>query len=257
MITRFIHSYIIFFTKEEISMSSVKYVTSGAFEHFWSNMETYVLPKYIEKTESGVSAGTYASVTVNEHGIVTAGTELLDATKLNGIIPVANLPKTALERLVVVANKEAMLALTSDNVQSGDTVKLADTGVMYYVKDDTQLGTEEAFEPYKAGEAASVDWANVQNKPESLKNPNALTVKFADGVTSEIVYDGSATAEITIPNKLVNPNALTVTLPDGTSVEYDGSTAKTVAITAEALQISEVTTADIDTIMASFLPAAG
>ena len=236
-------------------MSTTKYVTSGAFERFWSNMETHVLPKYIEKSESGVQAGTYASVTVNEHGIVTAGIEKLDATKLDGIIPVANLPKSALERMVVVENEAAMLALTSEEVQSGDTVKLADTGVMYYVKDDSKLGTADAFEVYKAGEAASVDWANVQNKPESLKNPNALTVKFADGVTTEIVYDGSAAAEITIPNKLVNPNALTVTLPDGTSVEYDGSAAKTVAITAEALQISEVTADDIDTIMANFLPA--
>lgn len=237
-------------------MSTVKYVTSAAFSHFWSNMETHVLPKYIEKSESGVQAGTYASVTVNDHGIVTAGTEKLDATKLDGIIPVANLPKTALERLTVVANNEAMLALTAEEVQSGDTVKLADTGVMYYVKDDSKLGTADAFEVYKAGEAASVDWANVQNKPESLKNPNALTVKFADGVTTDIVYDGSAAAEITIPDKLVNPNALTVTLPDGTSVDYDGSAAKTVAITAEALQISEVTSEDIDTIMANFLPKA-
>ena len=56
-------------------MSTVKYVTSAAFSHFWSNMETHVLPKYIEKSESGVQAGTYASVTVNEHGIVTAGTQ--------------------------------------------------------------------------------------------------------------------------------------------------------------------------------------
>lgn len=236
-------------------MSTTKYVTSGAFERFWANMENHVLPKYIEKSESGVQAGTYASVTVNEHGIVTAGTEKLDATKLDGIIPVANLPKSALERMVVVENEAAMLALTTEEVQSGDTVKLADTGVMYYVKDDSKLGTADAFEVYKAGEAASVDWANVQNKPEALKNPNALTVKFADGVTTEIVYDGSAAAEITIPNKLVNPNALTVTLPDGTSVEYDGSAAKTVAITAEALQISEVTADDIDTIMANFLPA--
>lgn len=93
--------------------------------------------------------------------------ESLDVSKLVGIISLENLPKAALERLVPVANKDARLALTSDDVQKGDTVKEEDTGMMYYVVDDTKLNSEEGYAEYTAGSASSVPWAGITGKPDS------------------------------------------------------------------------------------------
>lgn len=120
--------------------------------------------------DSGVTAGTYRSVTVNKQGHVTAGTNPatlegygiteVEADKITGTINIANLPQGALERCVVVENDEARFALTSDNVQTGDTVKVkgeddADPGTMYFVKDDTKLSSEDGYEIYTAGNAIS------------------------------------------------------------------------------------------------------
>ena len=166
---------------------------------------------------SGATAGTYRSVTVNAQGHVTAGTNPstldgygiteVEAEKITGIIDIERLPKGALERCVGVADDTARFKLTSANVQTGDTVKVTATGKMYFVTDDTKLSEEAGYEVYTAGSAASVPWSGVTGKPstfapsththtksqitdfpESLKNPNALTVNVGD-VTA--VYDGS------------------------------------------------------------------
>lgn len=93
------------------------------------------------------------------------------ATKIEGVLDISNIPNTVIERLSIVKDDEARLALTKDTVQNGDSVKVQDTGKMYYVKDDTKLGTgeaEQAFEPYTVGSAASVPWSGVTGKPDTL-----------------------------------------------------------------------------------------
>lgn len=83
-------------------------------------------------------------------------------------VPLANIPKAALERCYVVANDTARFALTTTQVQNGDTVKVSDTNKMYFVKDDTKLNNENGYEPYTSGisvNVQSIDWANVTNKP--------------------------------------------------------------------------------------------
>ena len=94
-----------------------------------------------------------------------------DATKITGVIAVANLPAGALERMYVADDAEARLALTTTEVQNGDTVKDADTGLLWYVSDDTKLGTEtpeDAFTQYTAGAATSVPWSGVTGTPTTL-----------------------------------------------------------------------------------------
>lgn len=92
-----------------------------------------------------------------------------DASKItSGTISIDRLPKGALERLSIVANTAARLALTSSDVQNGDTVKQTDTGIMYYVKDDTKLSTEAGWEPYTAGTATSVPWSGITGKPSTF-----------------------------------------------------------------------------------------
>lgn len=96
----------------------------------------------------------------------------IDASKITGTIDLANLPKTVVERLTIVTNEEALKALTTEQVQNGDSVKVSDSGLMYFVKDDTKLGSADtamqAFEPYTVGIAGSVEWSGVLSKPTTL-----------------------------------------------------------------------------------------
>ena len=103
-----------------------------------------------------------------------AGTTITEiaAEKITGVLSLDQLPKTVVERLTVVANDEARLALTSEQIQNGDTVKVTETGKMYFVKDDTKLGSPDtaaqAFEEYTVGTAGSVEWSGVLSKPTTL-----------------------------------------------------------------------------------------
>lgn len=167
---------------------------------------------------SGVAAGTYRSVTVNAQGHVTAGTNPttlagygitdaapkthqhgnaditgLDASKLTGTIDIARLPQGALERCVVVSDDTARFALTTADIQKGDTVKVTGTGKMYFVVDDTKLTTEEGYEVYTAGSATSVPWSGVTGKPSTF-TPSAHTQDISTITGLQTALDGKATA---------------------------------------------------------------
>ena len=143
---------------------------------------------------SGVTAGTYKSVIVNAQGHVTAGSNPttlagygitdaslkghthsqyltassdLNVNKLKGVISLDNLPAGSLERLVKVTNDTARFALTTNDIQLGDTVKVESTKMMYIVKDITKLNSEDGYEQYTAGMASSVPWSGVTGKPSS------------------------------------------------------------------------------------------
>lgn len=119
-----------------------------------------------------ITAGTIInSITKDEKGhiigIKTANG--LDASKItSGTINIERLPKGALERLVIVANKLARFALTTADVQEGDTVKQSDTGVMYFVINSTKLDNEAGYSVYTAGAATSVPWSGVTNAPTKV-----------------------------------------------------------------------------------------
>lgn len=137
------------------------------------------------------------------------------ATGLIGIIPIANLPEGALDRLVQVANKAARLALNSSQVQLGDTVQELDTKLMFIVVDESKLGTEDAFVEYTAGratfakdashadkatiaddaswadEAREVKWSNVTEKDSSYK-PAPHTHVWDDITDAPETWDASA-----------------------------------------------------------------
>ena len=157
------------------------------------------------------------------------------ATGLIGIIPMANIPKGAIEKLVQVADQTAMLALTSDDVQVGDSVKNLKTGRLYIVVDESKLGTMDAFVEYSAGTAVkadvadwaidashannannaleavhattatdassadSVEWANVQNKPTeftpTLHTQDASTITKLTGYTEASSADDVAATD--------------------------------------------------------------
>lgn len=110
----------------------------------------------------------------------SAEAESVNAENIQGIIPLSKVPKAALDRLYKVANQEAMLNLTLEDIQEGDSVQVLDTKVMYLFTDESKIGTMNAFTEYSAGIAAhatsadsadnansadSVAWAGITGKP--------------------------------------------------------------------------------------------
>lgn len=89
----------------------------------------------------------------------------VDGSKITGVIPLSSIPKGAQERFVPVADNAARLALSTEDVQNGDVVKVEDSGIMYYIVDDAKLGTEDAFAVFTAGAASSVAWSGITGKP--------------------------------------------------------------------------------------------
>ena len=115
-----------------------------------------------------LSGGATGSASFDGSADATINVTALDGSKITGTIPLSAIPKGAQERLIVVADDTARLALTSSGAQNGDVVKVESTGIMYYVVDDSALGSEDAFSVFTAGAASSVDWSGITNKPTSF-----------------------------------------------------------------------------------------
>lgn len=130
------------------------------------------------------------SVATDLSAAVSLATTLanFDASKItSGIIDIARLPQGVLERLTIVADEAARLALTIATVQKGDTVKVTATGKMYFVVDDTKLNIEAGYEVYTAGSATTVPWSGVSGKPTVV---SAFTndVGYLTGVVADAKY---------------------------------------------------------------------
>jgi hypothetical protein len=94
--------------------------------------------------------------------------ENVDASKIIGTIDTVNLPAGALERLITVTDESARFALTDTEVQLGDTVKQNDTGILYYVVNESELGNSAGYVEYTAGTATNVNWTGIIDKPNSV-----------------------------------------------------------------------------------------
>lgn len=108
----------------------------------------------INGTKADGSSNTY-SINFDGSKTTTFNIGQLDAKSLVDMVPLSSIPKAALERVVNVADETARFALTTNDVQLGDTVFQNDTGVMYLVVDDTKLNSADGYQEYKAGSAVT------------------------------------------------------------------------------------------------------
>ena len=212
---------------------------------------------------SGVTAGTYKSVTVDENGHVTAGTNpttlagygitdaassthshafseitgsLNLASQVTGVLSIDHIPQGALERLCIVADQAARLALTTADVQNGDVVKEASSGLMFFVKDQTKLGTAdaaEAFEAFTAGSASSVPWSGVIDKP-SVFTPDEHTHTKSE-ITDFSDADYATAAQGATADTAVQSVKIT-----GDTTEYKNGTSVTLPAYPTTLPASDV-----------------
>ena len=141
-----------------------------------------------------------------------------------GTLPLSVLPQGALERLVKVADENARFALTTDNVQLGDSVLQIDTDTMYIVIDTAQLNNAAGYEEYAAGTAVLAETAE--------KVQNALTVQ-KKGIT-EFVFDGSKAQTLNIASSFADLDGQiaanqipdSIITDDKLGVNYAGSATK-------------------------------
>jgi hypothetical protein len=174
----------------------------------------------------------------------------LDASKITtGTISIDRLPAGALERLVVVADQAARFALTSSQVQLGDTVKQTDTGLMYYVIDTSKLSSAAGYEEYTAGAATSVPWSGVTGKPTtyvpSTHSHNSSEVTSLTGYskpssTSAITTSDTLNSAVGKLEKALDGKAAT---SHGTHVTYSTDTPRAVG-TASAGSAATVARSD-------------
>lgn len=87
-----------------------------------------------------------------------------------GLIPISYLPPVAFADCITVQNQTERFALTTDDVQKGDTVYQNDTQVMYFVVDDTKLDQAAGYKALAAGIAAQA---------VADKNGNDITTTYA------------------------------------------------------------------------------
>ena len=124
---------------------------------------------------------------------ITASIPSIPASKVTGVLSIANIPHGALERVVQVENETARFALTTEDVQLGDTVKQLDTGLMYVVIDESKLNNAGGYMEYVAGSAASVPWTGVTGKPSTFtptahQHVVADITDFPDSMPASDVY---------------------------------------------------------------------
>lgn len=155
-----------------------------------------------------LSGAVIGSVTFDGSANKTISTTLsnFDASKITtGTIDLARIPKAAIPELKIVADDTARFALTTSDIQNGDTVQVTSTGKMYYVKDQTKLSSEDGYVVYTAGAASSVPWSGVTGKPSSY-TPSAHTQAASTITGLATVATSGSYADLsnkpTIPSKV-------------------------------------------------------
>lgn len=157
----------------------------------WTDTTTGTTANSLTNTRTFSISGGATAAAQNFNGTqnVTLNVTSLDATKLNGTVPLANLPASALERVVTVADDTARKALTTATVQAGDVVKVTSTGRMYFVVDDTKLSQDAGYEEFSAGIASKATYDAADNKIDETyiksitRNGNTFTATRGDDTT--------------------------------------------------------------------------
>lgn len=197
------------------SSISVKGVIDGELEGNARTASALQIPVTLNVRVS--SAGEVGSAEFQNGGdTATVTIPSVPATCLNGVIPLANIPQGAIEKLVHVANQAARFKLDTSSVQTGDTVLQDDTGIMYIVVDDTKLSSADGYQEYKAGMAAK---ASEATKDSSGQQINSTYIKGLSVSGTTITYTRGDNSTGTITTQDTN-----TTYSAGAGISLSGTT---------------------------------
>lgn len=167
-----------------------------------------------------------------DHTHITDGRVKIDAEDIvSGTLPLERIPHGALERIVKVPDNDAMYALTTNEVQNGDSVYVEISEDFYYVIDETKLNIPGGYMLYSTGVASSVLWSNIQNKPTTLSGygiTDAYTKIELDNLLTNlevnlqiyicVIYDTEmVNTEMIEPSDMINDNGLYILVGYGES----------------------------------------
>lgn len=107
----------------------------------------------------------------------------------NGLIPMSEIPPEAFEYMVTVVDDTARFALTTDDVQKGDIVRVLSSGIMYVVVDASHLDTEAGYTPFAAGIAAK---AVGDEDGNNIKQTYQTKIDSTHKLSSDLVDDSSS-----------------------------------------------------------------
>lgn len=125
----------------------------------------------------------------------------------NGKVKLSQIPEVALDNLIKVADDAARFALTKEEVQTGDTVKVLDTDLMYLVVDDTKLDSEDGYTGY----SASVDWNTIAEKPDNIAFHDSTKTSLTDATATALVdEDGNVIAPKTLASQVYDAEGNTM-----------------------------------------------
>lgn len=191
-------------TRKEIYLATASGDYSGILPEPKTREEMYL--KKI--AENGGGGGTVDAYTKSETDTLLSG----KADLVNGTVPLSQIPPAAIERIVTVANDIARFALTTAEVQLGDTVKVTSTNKMYFVIDTDHLDGELGYQVYVAGKAA-----------EAVADQNGDTIDMT--YVKAIPGKQLSTEDYTTAEKQKLSNCKTVW--EGTQSEYAALASKT------------------------------
>ena len=125
------------------------------------------------------------SYTKEEIDAMLAGKASLDS---NGLVPLNQLPPESIERVYTVPTEAARLALTTDEVQNGDTVRVISTDKLYLVIDDSKLDQAAGYQVYNAEKAVEA----IADQNGDVINETYLKINDVK-VLTQAEYDALAT----------------------------------------------------------------
>ena len=113
----------------------------------------------------------------------------------NGQVPLNELPAMVFEHMEVVENDTARFALTTDEVQNGDTVYVNSSEIMYFVIDDTKLDREAGYKPLAAGTAAK---AIADKNGNDIAQTYQTIISAQNKISADYVDDSQSTNKFNV-----------------------------------------------------------
>lgn len=170
----------------------------------------------------------------------------LSAKKVVGVLGLENIPRGA-ERTIVVADDNARFALTSDDVQKGDVVKVDSTSKMYIVLDTSKLDSEEGYMEYSNGYVLTPATASKLggvivpgNAGINLTDEGVISIKMGNGLE---LSGGAVTIKTGTGLEANSDGSIGIKMGNGLDVSAEGAiTIKT----GTGLEVSPDGTVDIN-----------
>lgn len=201
--------------KGVVNYLAAVYTTTASLTNLLAGKEASLgyTPVPNTRTVNGQALTANVTLTKTDVGLnLVPNIDTTDAANItSGVLDIARIPAAAIEVLVnSPANEAARYALTTATAQNGDMVKQLDTGEMWILVDQANIGNSAGWTVFTASTASAVPWSGVTTKPTTVSG-YGITDMLAQVLTGLASGAGTITATdslLTAFNKVVGNLAL-------------------------------------------------